>query len=142
MFYRLGNGFSPSYVPTLLPDPSCFELNSVEQQDCGQILITAAAVSIAAYPGGPSEPPAVLRSATMQSDGHLPCCIVLHCASSPDVLMTYCNKTIEAQISALPPARFRAHRLQHAINICQMRSIERVSITVACPMVVGNVSCP
>src|ERR1019366_4466618 len=31
----------PSYVQTLLPDPSCLELNSVEQQDGGQILITA-----------------------------------------------------------------------------------------------------
>jgi transposase len=38
----------PSYVQTLLPDPSCLELNSVEQQDGGQILITAVAVSIAA----------------------------------------------------------------------------------------------
>ena len=38
----------PSHVQTLLPDPSCLRLNSVEQQDGGQILITAAAVSIAA----------------------------------------------------------------------------------------------
>jgi len=39
----------PSHVQSLLPDPSCLQLNSVEQQQGGRVLITAAASSSAAY---------------------------------------------------------------------------------------------
>jgi transposase len=39
----------PSHVQALLPDPSCLKLNSVEYQDSGRVLITAAAFSSAAY---------------------------------------------------------------------------------------------
>jgi transposase len=39
----------PSHVQALLPDPSCLKLNSVQYQDNGRVLITAAAFSSAAY---------------------------------------------------------------------------------------------
>jgi hypothetical protein len=39
----------PSHVQALLPDPSCLKLNSVEHQDGGRVLITAAAFSSVAY---------------------------------------------------------------------------------------------
>lgn len=39
----------PSHVQSLLPDPSCLKLNSVEHQVGGQVLIVAAAVGSVAY---------------------------------------------------------------------------------------------
>jgi transposase len=39
----------PSHVQALLPDTSCLKLKSVEHQDSGRVLITAAAFSSAAY---------------------------------------------------------------------------------------------
>ena len=39
----------PSHVQALLPDASCLQLNSVEQQPSGRVLITAAASSSVAY---------------------------------------------------------------------------------------------
>jgi transposase len=39
----------PSHVQTLLPDPSCLKLISVEHQDGGRVLIAAAAIGSVAY---------------------------------------------------------------------------------------------
>jgi cytochrome c553 len=43
------NASPPSHVQSLLPDPNCLELNSVEQQPGNKVVITAAASGSVAY---------------------------------------------------------------------------------------------